>query len=202
MNFIEILLLLAFLFFPLLQALLEKLGKERGELPPPPEVPEEEITLQRAPTAPAPARAEAPTTTQEQGWSTGWGSWPTEEAEVDELEESIYALEALTAEEVVSEGQADELLAYQERLAAREIPEATRVSVPVVSMESLQVDRRAEHRRLHDRFAPAAALSVTAPPSPAAPLRRTLRRPEALREAILLNEVLGPPRALQPPPLA
>lgn len=192
MNLIEILVLLAFIFFPLLQALLERAGKRGGEEPLPPagqepeiEAPAQVVVAERAHTEPA--RTSSP-----EHWSAGWGSWPGEE----HAEEEIRTIEQLSAEEVVTEDEADELIAYQERYAARQIPEATRVTVPVVSMEQLQVDRGAEHRRFHDRIA------VAPRPSPRVeqrPLRRILRRPAAVQQAILLAEVLGPPRALRPP---
>lgn len=177
MDFVDLILLLVFIGFPLLQFVLERLGaKNRPQVPP-----EEEIDLpplpprlpvERKPTAPA---------EPEGGWSEGWGSWPHE------------SLEVLTAEEVVSEEAADELITLQERLNDREISEAARVTVPVVSLESLVVDRKAEHGRFH---------AITAAPKPAAPravplrIAETLRSPSELRRALIISEVLGPPKSL------
>ena len=197
MDLIEILVLLAFIFFPLLQAVLEKLGKGGKEsLPSPPEGEESGEHAQVG--APDPSRAGDVSPGAQESWSTGWGSWPglegtTVDVETAEREEALDALEALTAEEVVTEDQADELVGYQERLAAREMPEAARVSVPVVSMEPLRVDRRAEHRRFHEQVSTAPALPRRSRP---APLRRALLEPAELKRAVLLNEILGPPRSL------
>lgn len=199
MDLIELLLLLAFVFFPLIQALLEKLRKGRGDaqLPPPPqeEVGAPQARVERRSTqvtVPAPP-AEVPDGHGQEEWSSGWGIWPGEEGSVTEARE---AMEDLSAEEVVTEDQADELIAYQERLAARQMPEAARVTVPVVSMEPLRVDRKAEHRRLHERLSPVATHQPRLPPH-AAGLGAALRTSDELRRAVLLSEILGPPRALR-----
>src|SRR5690606_37490311 len=116
-----------------------------------------------------PATVRAPRREKET-WSAGWGSWPSESE----------ALEELAAESVLEEEDAGELVALQERLPAPEIPEAARVTVPVVSLEQLEVDRAAEHLRFHRRTAPA-------PPPPARrePHPGTLPRSRAeLRRAI------------------
>lgn len=48
--------------------------------------------------------------------------------------------------------------------------------------------------------APVAKAAVAAvPPAPADPLLAFLRQPDALRQAVVLREVLGPPKALQSP---
>lgn len=191
MNVIEILVLLAFILFPVLQALLERAGKgrEQDTLPPPePDVEEEAPARVVVVERPQPQTARGSST---EHWSAGWGSWPGEE----EGEEEIRAIEALSAEEVITEDQADELIAFQERYAAQQIPEATRVTVPVVSMEQLRVDRGAEHRRFHDRVAETPRPAPRVAPEP---LRRVLRRPAAVEQAILLAEVLGPPRSMRP----
>jgi hypothetical protein len=186
MDIADLLLLLVFIGFPLLQFVLERLGakkrppvppEEESELPPlPPRLP-----VERKPTATVERKATAPVDA-EGGWSEGWGSWPDE------------SLEVLTAEEVVSEEAADELISLQARLPEREISEAARVTVPVVSLESLVVDRKAEHGRFH---------AITARPKPA-PRRAepldigaTLRSPSELRRALIISEVLGPPHALR-----
>lgn len=108
MDFFEILVLLLFVAFPLLQQLL---GRKGGE--------EEEQAMEPAPPeveAPRPA-AEAPP--RPEGWSTGWGAWPEEEAATEESGIEAY------------------------------VPEAVRVADPVVSLENVHVDRAAEHARIH-----------------------------------------------------
>ena len=179
MDLVEILVLLAFVFFPLIQALLEKAAK-RGrppELPPP----------NRAEQQPLPpvivAERRQPGPAAEESWSADWGTWPTE------------GMEELSSEEVLTEEQADELIGLQERLAAREVPEAVRVTVPVVSMEQRQIDRSAEHRRFHEP-APAPAARPVTRARPIA-IGGALSKPSDLRRAIMLAEVLGPPRALE-----
>lgn len=185
MSLVELLVLLALVFFPLLQALLEKMGVGRREetLPEPQESAADPPVATMERPRPA-AKGRLPETTAEEGaWSAGWGEWPVE------------TLEDLSEEEVVTEEEADELIAYQEQLAERGGSEAARVTVPVVSMEPLVVDRSAEHRRFHERVMP------PPPPRPRQPgqaLDGVLRHPAALRQAIILSEVLGPPRALKP----
>lgn len=73
------------------------------------------------------------------------------------------------------------------------LPEAVRVSAPVVSMEDVNVDRAAEHRRLH------ATLSrpTRTEPTREARVIRLLEGSGDLRRAIILGEVLGPPPALR-----
>lgn len=201
MDLIEILLLLAFVFFPLVQSLLARIGKRGGdaELPPPRSEGEE-------PTVPDARRERSPAQVTVSGppakvgagggtesWSSDWGSWPGDEGATTD---AVDTFEELSAEEVVTEEQADELIAYQERLAAREMPEAARVTVPVVSMEPLRVDRRAEHRRLHERMSPLATHQRRSPP-PGAGLGAALRTNDEVRRAILLSEILGPPRSMQ-----
>lgn len=185
MNLIEILILAAFIFFPLLQALLEKLGGRNRE--------EEPADPQQLEAPPPVATVEPPRSRERErlqevevdpgSWSSGWGHWPTE------------TLEDLSAEEVLDEKEAAELVTYQEIVPDTQMSEAARVSVPVVSMEQLVVDRKAEHRRFHD------GVSRPAPPRPSQPgepLDGALRQPHALRRAIILSEVLGRPRSLQP----
>ena len=60
-------------------------------------------------------------------------------------------------------------------------------------LETAQVDRSLEHRRFHERF-----VERHEAPAPAADtLAARLRHPGELRRAVLLAEILGPPRALR-----
>ena len=180
MDIIELLVLLAFILFPLLQALLEKMGVGQRPEPPSPagEAEDEagEVAVERAPVR---ASADVP---EEANWSSGWGSWPGEQ------------LEELAAEEVVTEEEADELIAYQERLSQREATEAARTTVPVVSMEPLEVDRAAEHRRFHERVV---TKRPPRAPAPSERLHSLLSDQSEIRRAVLLSEILGPPRSLR-----
>lgn len=56
-------------------------------------------------------------------------------------------------------------------------------------VEVATVDREAEHARFHERIAPAPAHPASARPH--------IRNAGELRRAVLLSEVLGPPRALR-----
>ena len=180
MDIVELLVLLAFILFPLLQALLEKMGVGKPTAPPsPPDEGENEtgaVAVERAPARTPVGRSE------ESSWSSGWGAWPGE------------TLEELAAEEVVTEDEADELIAYQERLSQRQASEAARMTVPVVSMEPLEVDRVAEHRRFHQRVATKPPIAA---PAPSRRLRRMLADQAEARRAVLLSEIIGPPRALR-----
>jgi hypothetical protein len=175
MSLLELLLLAAFIGFPLLQLLLEKL--KGGEPPePPPEGRAEE------PPIPAARREASLPPRQEEGWSSEWGSWPTE-TPVE-----------LTDEEDAGVQEADELIVPLGRMAAQELSEAARVSVPVVSLEALHVDRKAEHTRLHARpVSRAATVRRAAAPT----IGALLHSPADLRRAIVLAEVLGKPIALR-----
>lgn len=179
MDLVDLLVLLAFVGFPLLQLLLEKLGGGRKGQPPVED--EQEPTL----PAPDPIPTHEPSLPAKAGeeWSTGWGSWPVEN------------LEDLTTKEVVSESQADELIALQDRLASREmLPEALRVTVPVVSLEALTVDRKAEQARVR---ATASSRAIVAQRFAAPSISHSLRSQADLRRAIILADVLGKPRGMQ-----
>ena len=177
MDLVEILVLLAFVFFPLIQALLEKLGgSRRQEIPPEWEVdqeaPEERtLSVERGDTS-----------------SAGWGEWPgTTTAEADQLED-------LTAEPVVTEEEAEEILYHQIRVPEERVSEAARVSVPVVSLEPTQPSRHRVDRPARTQLAP--------PPSHERSRRRNafariLHDEVELRRSVMLAEVLGPPRALR-----
>lgn len=73
------------------------------------------------------------------------------------------------------------------------VPEAVRVSAPVISLEPVHVDRAAEHRRLHATHSrPVRATPVRRPR-----IARLLQGSDDLRTAIILGEVLGPPPSLR-----
>lgn len=196
MDIIELLILAAFIVLPLLQALLEKIaGKGRKELPPDDGVAGERREARegarRAPVATQEARSErsagATEAASEEGWSAGWGRWESE------------SLEELAAEEVVTQAEAEEIIERQDGLENElATTEAARVTVPVVSMERLHVDRRGRESGA------AASRQMPRPPAVAAAERRRIRRilpglstPAEVKRAIVLAEVLGPPRALQ-----
>ena len=102
--------------------------------------------------------------------------------------------EAVAEEETVDEERAAGLSAWQEALPPEVAPEAARVSSPVVSLEPLRVDRRAEHDRMHRRHEQTAIPSRR--PSRSR-LARLVQGEDDLRRAILLAEVVGKPRGLE-----
>lgn len=189
MDVVELLILLAFIVFPLIQGLLEKMmGRGRRELPP--EWESEQETPEGGPILIERAEPSAPDGDNdgEVSWSAGWGEWPgTTTAEAEELEE-------LTAESVVTEEVAEEILYRQIRVPDEDMSEAARVTVPVVSLEPA--------RRSRTREAPSARMEL-APPSGSARSRRRnqfariLHNETELRRSVMLAEVLGPPRALR-----
>lgn len=200
-------LFLVFIFFvlPLIQQIAE--ARKRSQLPPPPELEEgeehPEARLERAPPL-----KRAPTPPREGGgaWSEGWGEWPgmvivpDAEVEADEADE----------EEAVPEGRPG---SHEESWThRREVPAGVpapraepvrgeRVERVLVQrpapVEPVEIDRRAEHRRFHERLR--TVEEVRRPTNAAARrLVSALHDREELQRAILLAEVLGPPRSLRP----
>lgn len=203
--------LLIFVFLFVVLPMLQRLGKkpEVGELPP--------EGSGKLPSASPPERAdrglgaggrsaEGPA----DSWSDGWGDWPRP-ADAEGMPEVLVADEADETEE---DGYEQEWLSREAeaRLEARPseeegwvrgsredfrpellAPEAERVYLPVASMEALRVDRAAEHKRFHKQIS-----EYTGPPVLETPGRRAVRwSREEVRQAIVLSELLGPPRSLQ-----
>ncbi len=114
------------------------------------------------------------------GWSTDWGDWPEE---------------VPAAEEEVVEMLPEEAFSHEMR-----VPEAVRVASPVVSMEPLHVDHSVDYQRSSTKKAPSRPARTRRPKySVHAPTHaQALRDPKGLRRALVLSEILGPPRALDP----
>jgi len=171
----DILLILVFVVLPLLQQLMERLTK--GAPRPPEEAGEEVRDLPPPEREPRPEPLPAPEAGRDAELPRGWEPWSAEAEEI-------------AGREVVDEVEAAELTVLQSRLPAETVPEAVRVSVPVVSMEALRVDRTAKP-----------AWRLEAPPPPdrrrrPARARAVLEGPGSLRRAVLLTEILGPPKGL------
>lgn len=182
MDLGDVLLILVFLVFPLLQQLLGRLGSPRPPAPPPGTEEEGEgvaapMEWERHPDLPGPAPEPRPERPRE------WEAWTAE-----------AAAEEIASREVVDEEEAAELTVLQARLPAETVPEAVRVSSPVVSMEALRVERPAKPARI-----PARAEAAPVPERSRRPsrTRELLRGPGDLRRAVLLSEVLGPPKGLR-----
>lgn len=180
MDLFELLLLFVFFVLPLIQQLVGR-RKQRGHSPPPMEGEGEEVA--RLPVQAPPREAQA-------GWSAEWGDWPG--FEVDEVEEEVLAAEA--------EATATQFFTGEEISAELFTPEVARGRDPVVSLEPLHVDHSRHPARDHARFHERYLASPPAPPHRAATsrARALLRTPGDLHRAILVAEVLGPPRALNP----
>ena len=183
MNWLELLLVVVFFGAPLLGRILQRNAPQPPPTVPPADAEREDIQWLPAPaqgrgSLPAPAKAES-------GWSAGWGEWGEVEAAPEEGEdeegadapwdaESIHTREAISLEPVTLE-----------EAALRPLPAA-----PVAL--DVEVDRRQEHVRFHDRYLKPA-------PRRRSPDRLAdhLRSRREVRRAVLLAEVLGPPRSLR-----
>lgn len=166
MSWVDVLLIAAFVLFPLIQQLLER--SRRSQLPP------EEGSQESA----SPIETE-PTGTP---WGMGGEGWTA-----DEAAEPVGGEELQDEEE---EGLREAESPYG-TLARPDVPMST--SVNVVSLEPLHVDHVTEHDRLHRRAVPPALPPTRRPGS----LRDSLRGRRELRRAVILAEVLGPPKALR-----
>ena len=191
MSWVELLIVVVFFGAPLLGRLFEK---KPPTLPPPP-LPRSDAPAPAdlQPRLPAPTRATLPSRAGTGGgWSAGWGQWPegaSEEEDAAEgggLEEgiagdhdldvdSIHTREAISLEPVSSA-----------EAAVRPLPEAP------VGLDTTEVDWNREHVRFHDKY-----FKPAAPPPRTDRLADHLRSRAEVRRAILLAEVLGPPRALR-----
>lgn len=169
MDWVQVLLVLLFIIFPLLEGL-----ASRRRRPPADEEQEPSASLPDIPTREPAALPDSD--------SSAWDAWfgpeaATQRAEAGQGEErvaeEIQPIEAISLEPV------------------DEIPEPVRVERVTVP-EAVVVDRMVEHERFHARY-----LAPTAPPGPPDALQERLRKPGELRRAVLLTEILGPPRSLQ-----
>lgn len=141
----------------------------------------------RQPLPPAEQEAALEVEPAPSNWSSGWSDWPGAAPEVQWEAEEEGAWE-----EVAETAAGVPILAVELPVEVPVQLEAEAVAVPVYSLEALEVDRQAEHQRLHARMEEA----VPVPRRRRSPPR--LHGREELRRAIVLAEMLGPPRALQP----
>lgn len=175
MEWVEVVLFLLFIVLPLLQGLL---GRDKKGGDPKPSHPEEPEFTELA--------SEPPTELSAWDELFGAGATPAAASEPEEIEPEQAPVGLDTAPvEIVSLEPVEEL---------REVPVAEAVFAADASppLDQVRIDRRAEHIRFHTR--------VDAPSAPE-PTRRSLGRdlhdPDQLRRAVILAEVLGPPRSLQ-----
>lgn len=182
MDLFELLVVFVFVVLPLLQHLLGRRGAGDDGHDAEADLGGDEPVVERVE-----ARAAEPPT-----WSQDWGAWPTDE-EVEEAVEEDLQLEVGPDEHV----RFDAPDGTHDRAPALAVPEAVRVSAPVVSMERGPVIRKGERGRLHESYAaPDLHGEPVRPPRIAA----LLRNRGDLRDAVVLNEVIGPPISLRDSP--
>ncbi len=194
MDWIELLLVAVFFGAPLLGRLFQ-----RQPPAPPPTIPRTDspgyaepparLPVPAGTTLPAPERATLPTPVG--GWSAGWGQWPegapedAEDEEEVEDEEAIVGDHDLAADSIHTREAISLEPVTATEVALRPLPEAP------VALDA-EVDRSREHLRFHDKY------FKPAPPPPRLDrLADHLRSRAEVRRAILLAEVLGPPRSLR-----
>ncbi|CAN5333998.1 hypothetical protein BH20GEM2_BH20GEM2_13570 [soil metagenome] len=129
-------------------------------------------------------------------WSAGWSEWPAESAGEAAADLPAEAPEIVSSEEGPSAPTPRELRPSPPASAPRHGPGPSAAAETVPARPPLpephEVDRVEEHERFHRTVAATGARRRVAPPPLVTGDRAVLRR------AILLREVLGPPRALQP----
>jgi hypothetical protein len=202
MGWFEILLILLFIVFPLIEQIASARRKKRLPQDEPPVEYEGGYEWQ-PPARPERPRAE-PVEPAADGRFEDWGHWPGLEPEPqrEEAPARIATLERDEAPEVWSREweEPDAPLVRpmplpEQITAARPVP----VVVERVVLERGEVDRVREHQRFHDQY----VRRPLAPPEKvqrghASALSDALRQPGDLRRAIILTEVLGAPRAIRP----
>lgn len=187
MDWESLLIPLLFIGIPLLGRILQGRAPEPPPdvLPPPPAEPGEARSRLPAP-APSPQLPGGPAA--DAGWSEGWAAWPGLEADEEEEAgvEGLAAGHDLDADTIhTAEAVSLEPVAVRE-VAVRPLPAAP------VALDAAVVDRRVEHERFHGKV-----VETPAPPPGEERLADHLRSRSAVRRAVLLAEVLGPPRSLR-----
>ena len=206
-----ILLIIVFIVAPLIERLL-KAGRDAQQPDDPPQQrmppqrpPQHRIPQRTEPQVPAPAQREdeaAAAMLPDDLWEILTGERrtpapahvPQPDDDADEYEdEEMFSLEDEAIEEYAS---GDMLPAPAEPVSletyVRPLPE--REAPRVVSLEQLEFDDRKRHDEFHDRLdnlRPAARVRRPAPNS------YRFTTDEDLRRAIIMNEILGPPKGLQ-----
>lgn len=195
MDFISLLLLIVFIVLPLVQEVLKRRRtppRVPGEhLPREPQPQSGDRELEAARERAGELRGDGQTGG---GWSDDWGEWP------DEVEAGSEAVPILweDAPPPLEKEPAPRAIARIEAETLEVMPEQHPPPPLVISLEPKHIDRAAEHQRFHDKVYAAA---VPLPPRPARArdsFAALLRDQRGVRRAIIVSEVLGPPRALQP----
>ncbi|MDQ3310417.1 MAG: hypothetical protein M3497_09855 [Gemmatimonadota bacterium] len=171
MDWIQVGFLLLFIVLPLLQGLAGRMRRPPADGEPSASLPE--IATREPDAAPVDD-------------TSAWDAWfephagGAEQVEAgqgeERLAEEIHPVEAISLEQ------------FDEAPPPVVLERVVHMAAP----EPVEIDRDAEHVRFHSRF-PAAVQ----PPPRSETLPERLRRPGELRRAIILAEVLGPPRSLR-----
>ena len=171
MDWIQVLFILLFILLPLIQGVAERRRRPPSE---------------EDPSATLPDIATREPVASSGDDTSAWDAWfepqlgemrqvQTEQGE-ERLAEEIQPFEAVSLEQFE---QAPEPIVLER-------------PVPAALPEPVVIDRAAEHGRFHDRY-----LAPVEPSIRSETLPERLRKPGELRRAILLAEVLGPPRAMR-----
>lgn len=206
MDLLEILIIALFILFPVMEGILKQRRKPKG----PDRVEGDESTdeapwMQAEPEEPRTAADMVPddlwevmTGERREGpepREAGEGSWPAEPEEG--LGEPVSTPPAESAEDWRSEAWVvdDERLAEEPESLEYEGPEAYTLETPAPEPRSLErpvPSASARHARFHDLIdRPEPRRSARA-----SSLVRSLRSSKGLRQAVLLKEILGPPKGL------
>jgi hypothetical protein len=191
----QLVVVVIFLLLSLLGGALKKKQPPQGEDGAP--LPDgEDATFRPAPQRRAPPAEDDP--------FAGWGVWPDQEQE-EETEGVLVGWDPLPPPHPEPERPAPMAAPAPVPLPApvtvrppesRAWQQGMRVApAPVVRSLETEVDRDAEHRRFHDTIDDVRLPEVE---EPIRAVLKGLRRPARLREAVLLAEVIGPPRAVRP----
>jgi hypothetical protein len=205
-------LLLVFIFFvlPLIQQIAEARKRSRGETG----LPRDEVEIEEDPVAAeyeemrrAQRSADQIPSETETDWSTGWGSWPGEAQEQEAEPEVIESVSRPVPEPVTVRFEPQpraERPAPEQRgervLYERKLPEQQGERVLVerpVPIEAVVVDHRSRSRQPVTRVREL-SVPVFGARRGSTALGLAVHNRSELRRAILLSEVLGPPRALKP----
>jgi hypothetical protein len=209
-------LLLIFFFFVL--PLIQQIVQSRKQAENPPGLPgEEEVDLEHEFPMEPEAQRRRPAATQAaepeergDGWSAGWGAWPGE-ADEAEPEEPTFGVQAepplLEQSRVLREPAARAERSLPDVRSERSLPEMrVERSLPEIRAERVTFERpapappaylqhRAEAPRIQNRTREL-SMPVLGVRRGATDIGRTVHDPYELRRALILAEVLGPPRSL------
>lgn len=207
MDWFSLLLLVVFFIVPLIQQIAE--ARKQGDQPslPPDEGEIDEAYLEAEEAALRRRKQGSPASDVDAGgWSADWGGWPGETPEPSDPvraepanPEPISQKPSTTLADITYQPPRPrdprDVLQRPERVVVDRLGRA--IKERSVAVEITEIDRVAEHNRFHARIQQA-AVERPRTRSRSDSLGRALRDRGELRRAVLLTEVLGPPRALRP----